>query len=113
MLGRFPGLLRSASMKRTDMCNSALFSFLGWKLAEDKLIDRRHSGNFASRRLRGRLQFANTHLFGGSMKRSLGDLSRHIASGRKDVSEDIVNALGKFQLGFVSQQSTPRVARFR
>lgn len=27
-----------ASMKRRDMCMSALFSFLGWRLSEDKLV---------------------------------------------------------------------------
>lgn len=46
-------------------------------------------------RLRSRLQFANAQLFGRSMRLNLRDFNRHIASGRKVLSEGIVSALDK------------------
>eukprot|EP00438_Fugacium_kawagutii_P017954 Skav227888 [mRNA] locus=scaffold3865:39733:41610:- [translate_table: standard] len=37
-LDDFSSLCEKASAKHTDVCISAMFSFLGWKLSEDKLI---------------------------------------------------------------------------
>lgn len=34
----FLSLSEAASAKRTDMCVASLFSFLGWRLSEDKLV---------------------------------------------------------------------------
>lgn len=44
-------------------------------------------------RLRGRLQFANTQLFGRSMRRDLRDLSMHVDSGRKALTKSTLHAL--------------------
>lgn len=109
----FLSLCEGAAMKHADMCVSALFSFLGWGLSEDKLVSfdsgckvlyrnlaglggcqngvgsgfeilksRRFSKKDGDR-LRGRLQFANIHLFGCNMLRSPKNLNKRVAHGRK------------------------------
>lgn len=47
-------------------------------------------------RLRSRLQFANTHLFGRSTRRSLRDWGKRLTSGKKNGS---TNTVGVFKWG--------------
>lgn len=125
----FLSLSENFSVKHTDMCVSALFLFLGRRVAEDKLtpfdslskilgvqLDLKSAklgtvlvsdtqervgeltediaeislaGTLSKKdgeRRRGRFHFATIQLFGRSMR-------RRKASGRKAVSENIVNAL--------------------
>eukprot|EP00438_Fugacium_kawagutii_P016271 Skav232599 [mRNA] locus=scaffold2282:11506:13323:+ [translate_table: standard] len=134
----FLRLCEKTSSKHTDLCISAMFSFLGWKLSEDKLIpfdsvckvlgvrlDPNNAKlgivrvantperveelveelsqivkeNRLSRKdggkLRGRLQFASSQLFGRSLRKYLQELNNHVSAGRKILSECTKSVLCK------------------
>eukprot|EP00438_Fugacium_kawagutii_P007317 Skav235711 [mRNA] locus=scaffold280:474141:480364:- [translate_table: standard] len=145
----FLSVCEEASAKRSDLCISAMFSFLGWRLSEDKLIpfdsvckalgvrldfesaklgvalvsntperikelveelDKVLKENKLARkdgeRLRGRLQFANSQLFGRALRKHLKELSNHVSSGRKVLSKATQEALS--QLSKALTQNKPR-----
>eukprot|EP00438_Fugacium_kawagutii_P024944 Skav213201 [mRNA] locus=scaffold2826:375883:385109:- [translate_table: standard] len=136
----FLSLSEKASSKHTDLCISAMFSFLGWKLSEDKLLpfdsvckvlgvrldlsnakfgivkvsntpgrveelvgELNHviRENRLSRKdgekLRGRLQFASSQLFGRSFRKYLKELNNHLASGRKVLTDRTKSAIAELR----------------
>ena len=123
-------LARCSESRHVDFCVSTLFSLLGWKVSEHKLLDfdtickvlgvqldLRQSGsgicfvtNTAERveelvaeideamkskllprrsgeKLRGRLQFASSQMFGRRFRRLLKVLSNHVTAGRQTLSD--------------------------
>ena len=123
-------LARGSESRHVDFCVSTLFSLLGWKVSEHKLLDfdtickvlgvqldLRQSGsgicfvtNTAERveelvaeideamksnllprrngeKLRGRLQFASSQMFGRRFRRLLKVLSNHVTAGRQTLSD--------------------------
>ena len=123
-------LARGSESRHVDFCVSTLFSLLGWKVSEHKLLDfdtickvlgvqldLRQSGsgtcfvtNTAERveelvaeideamksnllprrngeKLRGRLQFASSQMFGRRFRRLLKVLSNHVTAGRQILSD--------------------------
>ena len=116
-------LARSSESRHVDFCVSTLFSLLGWKVSEHKLldfntickvlgvdlgqsgfvtntverveelvaeIDEASKSNLLPRRdgekLRGRLQFASSQMFGRRFRRLLKVLSNHVTAGRQTLS---------------------------
>ena len=57
-------------------------------------------------RLRGRLQFASSQVFGRKFRRLLKTLSNHVTQGRKSVSDQTMKCLA--DISQLLQQNTPR-----
>ena len=132
----FLSISEAESSAHSDMCIRAVFSFLGWKLSEDKLLDfnslckvlgvqldlsqagtglalvantkervEELTGDIdkvlsdkclphkEGERLRGRLQFASTQLFGRTMRNKLKALNNHVSSRRVAIGSDTISAL--------------------
>ena len=60
-------------------------------------------------RLRGRLQFASSQVFGRKFRRLLKTLSNHVTQGRKSVSDQTMKCLA--DISQLLQQNTPRRIR--
>ena len=133
-------LARSSESRHVDFCVSTLFSLLGWKVSEHKLLDfntickvlgvqldLRQSGsgicfvtNTAERveelvaeidgamksnllprrdgeKLRGRLQFASSQMFGRRFRRLLKVLSNHVTAGRQTLSDRTHDCLSEIR----------------
>ena len=133
-------LARGSESRHVDFCVSTLFSLLGWKVSEHKLLDfdtickvlevqldLRQSGsgicfvtNTAERveelvaeideamksnllprrdgeKLRGRLQFASSQMFGRRFRRLLKVLSNHVTAGRQTLSDRTHDCLSEIR----------------
>ena len=133
-------LARSSESRHVDFCVSTLFSLLGWKVSEHKLLDfntvckvlgvqldLKQSGsgicfvtNTAERveelvaeideamksnllprkdgeKLRGRLQFASSQMFGRRFRRLLKVLSNHVTAGRQTLSDRTRDCLSEIR----------------